>query len=278
MGQTTIGFIWNMHHDCGIPAGSLSVHSSLVDNNLLRLKRKTQRQCFQGSKIRLSVHFVVGCCLPVFYLTTLWHAMLMALPCLSVSKSEYQPNEMRVHPESWIGREEIVTYLIYLLKLPWQKARACSSASLGEGPMLQCSGGCSLASAQLLKVIAVKSGDVSGRGVGASPFSNSAVKPQLFLIKELPAWLSWCRPEQSGVQPALINAAETLPAGFDAKRSDSCGCDGFRGIWLLRKSTLCHIIMCIWSGWKVLFLAGHKSYEPSHILMGLGVEKRNQNN
>lgn len=47
----------------------------------------------------------------------LWHAMLMALSCLSLSQSKFQPNEMRAHPESWIRGETGVAYFICLLNL-----------------------------------------------------------------------------------------------------------------------------------------------------------------
>lgn len=58
------------------------------------------------------------------------------------------------------------------------------------GDALWCSGGSSLDSVQMFTVIAVKSGDVSGRGDGVSPFPNLAVKHELILIIVLHAWLS----------------------------------------------------------------------------------------
>lgn len=138
------------------------------DRKLLWLKRKTQPQCFQGSQIRLSVHFVIGWRLPAIYLTALWHAILTALPCLCLSQSGFQPNEMRVHPEPWIRSETIVTYL-YLF--------AANVTAQGAGSQLLLylvrgwhSGAGSLDSMQKLWVIAVKSGDVSDRRNVLSPF------------------------------------------------------------------------------------------------------------
>lgn len=70
----------------------------------------------------------------------LWHAMLMALSCLSLSQSKFQPNEMRAHPESWIRRETVVAYFIYLLNLLCGKW--ASALPEREGAALRRTGWC----------------------------------------------------------------------------------------------------------------------------------------
>lgn len=171
-----------------------------------------------------------------------WHCLVSL--CFS---QNFSLMKLRVHLKTWIRSETIVAYLIYMLKLLWQREWASISASLSGGAMLH--------SAQVVVAWVVcrcwqllhwnlRKSQV---GVGESPSQclsrpsqhvpNSAVKHKLVLMKDSHAWLSWCRPEKSGVEPVQ---QKHWPLATVTNPFTHLAMKGLDSNWLLKKSALCH--------------------------------------